>query len=269
MGFYPQSEQTLRRQVDLFLSDAEKEVSIDAQIAIAPHAGYVYSGATAALTFRALKKQIEKKDATVIIIGPNHTGLGKPVSISFDDWKTPLGNLSVDLRLAAQIIKSNTIIEKNEVAHLREHCIEVMLPFIQRINPNAKIIPICIGLGQKQVCVQIAKAIFEASKKDEFKDRNITFLASSDFTHYQSAQTAQKMDKMPIEYIKQLNSDEFYREVLQNELSICGVGPIICAIEYAKLCAKKKAILLRYTNSAKQSGTDDSQVVAYASMAFV
>lgn len=267
--FYTDSPNGLTRQVDSFLAEARKEVKESTWIAIAPHAGYVYSGKTAALTFAALEKSLKKKNTTVIILGPNHTGLGDPVSVSFDDWKTPIGISKTDLRLAGAIIQNCVMITKNELAHFREHSIEVMLPFLQRINPSAKIVAICLGMQEEKVSAQVGRAIFEACEKKEFEDRNIVVLASSDFTHYESGDRAKMMDKMPLEFIKQLDSAQFEREIVDNDVSICGHGPIVVAIEFAKLAGKGRGKVLRYTNSGLESGGDESQVVAYASIIFV
>ncbi|MFA5108311.1 MAG: AmmeMemoRadiSam system protein B [Candidatus Micrarchaeia archaeon] len=268
-SFYPLNANTLTREVDAFLAQGRKEVSVSANIAIAPHAGYEYSGKTAGYSFAALEKNLKKENTSMVILCPNHTGLGEIVSVSFEDWKTPIGTSSTDLRLAAKIILSCPLMRRNEAAHFREHSIEVMLPFIQRINPKAKIVAICIGVQGEKIASEVGKAIFDACSDNEFKDRNILLLASSDFTHYESGERAKLMDKMPIEFIKKLDANALEREVEQNGLSICGHGPIAAAIYYAKLAGKKEAKLLKYTNSGKETNGNESSVVAYASLVFI
>jgi len=267
--FYSNSSKSLERQIDSFLDTARKETKISSDIGISPHAGYEYSGKIAALTFASLEKNLKKKNTTVIIAGPNHTGIGGLVAVSFEDWKTPIGVSSTDLRLAGAIIQNCTIISKDELAHFREHSIEVLLPFLQRINPQAKIVAVCIGLQEQRVAAQVGRAIFEACAKEEFKDRNIVLLSSSDFSHYVSGEMARKMDKMALEFIKQLNSYEFEREIVENELTICGHGPIVVAIEYAKLAGKKQGKVLKYSNSGLETGGNEAQIVAYAGIVFV
>jgi hypothetical protein len=279
-SFYPAPPATLKRQVDGFLAAARKEVkhsqaapsplpaaSRPLKAIICPHAGYIYSGLTAAYSFVAAETQLKLPNTTVIILGPNHTGLGNPLAVSFDDWKTPLGTTSTDLPLAGRIIKSNKSITKNEAAHLAEHSIEVQLPFLQSINPNAKLVAICMGWQDDDSAKMLAKSIFDASRQPAFADRNILVLASSDFTHYESGEQARAHDEQPLEFIKALQPSAFEEEVEAAHLSICGHGPIAVALHYAKLAGAKKAELLRYTNSGKETDGDEKKVVAYASFA--
>ncbi|VVB57427.1 Memo-like protein [uncultured archaeon] len=270
--FYPGTPATLQRAVDELLKNARQELKASGpksrppfKAILCPHAGYVYSGLTAALSFAAAEKQLQLPNTTVIILGPNHTGLGNPLSVSFEDWKTPVGTSSTDLPLAGAIIKSNAAITKNEAAHLAEHSIEVQLPFLQTINPQAKIVAICMGWQDDAMAKMLAKSIFDATRQKEFSDRNLLLLASSDFTHYQSGEQARRLDAQPLEFIKALQGTLFEEEVEASDLSICGHGPIAVALHYSKLAGAKKAELLRYTNSGKETNGDEGQVVAYAS----
>lgn len=268
--FYQAPAQGLTRQVDSFLANARKEVKqIDAKAIVCPHAGYMYSGQAAAYSFASVEAKLKKENTTVVMIGPNHTGMGEMISVSFDTWRTPIGKSEADLKLAGAIIKKDMLISKNEVAHLREHSLEVQLPFLQRINPKIKIVPICLGAQDFEVARRVAKAVFEACAQKEFENRNIVVLASSDFTHYESGEAAKKMDAMPLEYIRQMNSYEFEREVQERDLSICGHGAIAAAMEYAKLAGAKEGRVLKYTNSGIESCGGEEKVVSYASIAFV
>ncbi len=268
--FYPGAAPALQRMVDEFLAKARKEVKPRSCLSIiCPHAGYVYSGFTAACSFAAAESQLKKPNTTAIILGPNHTGLGNPIAISFDDWKTPIGSTSTDLPLAGAIIKSNPAITKNEAAHIGEHSIEVQLPFLQTINPQAKIVAICMGWQDEGTCEMLAKSIFDAVSQPAFAGRNILLIASSDFTHYESGERARQLDAQALEFIKALEAGELEREVEASSLSICGHGPIAVALQYSKLAGAKSASLLRYTNSGKETDGDERQVVAYASFVIV
>ncbi len=269
-SFYPSPAATLQRQVDGFLALARKSVpSRSCKALIVPHAGYIYSGLTAAHSFAAAEHQLRESNTTIILIGPNHTGLGNPIAVSFEDWKTPIGKSETDLPLAGAIIKSNPAITKNEAAHLAEHSIEVQLPFLQSINPNAKIVAICMTWQDDDSAKMLAKAIYDASRQPAFAGRNLLVIASSDFTHYESGEQAQALDSQPLEFIKALQATAFEEEVESAGLSICGHGPIAVALHYAKLAGAKKAQLLRYTNSGKETDGDETKVVAYASFAII
>ena len=266
-SFYPATPASLQRTVDLLMAKARKEVKPNpkAKAIICPHAGYVYSGLSAAFSFASIENQLKLPNTTVIILGPNHTGLGKPVAVSFEDWATPIGKSTTDLPLAGAIIKSNPILTKNEAAHLAEHSIEVQLPFLQTINPLAKIVAICMGWQDDNTCKLVAKSIFDAVRQPAFSSRNILLLASSDFTHYQSGAQARALDAQPIEFIKSLHASEFEEEVEVGQLSICGHGPIAAALIYSKLAGAKKCALLKYTHSSDVTG-DQGEGVAYAAL---
>ena len=269
-SFYPGSAANLQRTVDELLKKARKEVKpiAAAKAIVCPHAGYVYSGLTAAFSFAAVEPQLKRPNTTAIIIGPNHTGLGNPISVSFEDWKTPIGATSTDLPLAGAIIKSNPIITKNEAAHLMEHSIEVQLPFLQTINPKAKLVAICMGRQDEPTARMVGESIAKTMQRPEFSTtRNILLIASSDFTHYESGESASAHDAQPLEFIKALEPDELEREVEAGGLSICGHGPIAAVLHASKRLGAKKAQLLRYTNSGKETNGDERQVVAYASFA--
>ncbi len=262
-SFYSSSASALKSEVMRYLSEAGKQVKRKERLAIVcPHAGYVYSGKCAAYSYAACSNW--KADwLTAIVIGPNHTGLGTPISVSFEDWKTPVGIVKCDAELADAIVKAGKIARKDELGHLREHSSEVQLPFLQEACPNASFVGICMGV-QDLLCAQdLGKAIFEAVKKTK---RNAIVIASSDFTHYEPADSAKKKDMAAIERMLTLDEAGFESLVEEKDLSICGHGPIAAAMHYAALAGAKKCELLKYTNSGEASG-DFSQVVAYAALA--
>lgn len=259
-AFYPSNKQALEKMVADFLNCIPKK---QGKITIAPHAGYIYSGACAGRSFASLKRIIEKTDSTVVLIGPNHTGLGMPIAVSKNDWETPLGIVKCDLELADELIKSNQYIAHDEIAHLREHSLEVMLPFIQVMNKSAKIVCICMGAQDINAARIIAQAVANCISKRQ----NTCVVCSSDFTHYESAEHAKKIDSQAIEKILALKAEEFNVSVEQNNLSICGYGPITAGILIARALKLDSPTLNHYTNSGHASG-DFESVVAYASITF-
>jgi AmmeMemoRadiSam system protein B len=262
-SFYTSSGARLKAEVEGYLSEAKKEVECKERLAIVcPHAGYIYSGATAAFSFSACKN-FSRKGITAIVIGPNHTGLGAPIAVSFDEWRTPLGIVECDRELADGIIKSGKIARHDEIAHVREHSSEVQLPFLQLACPTAKAICICMGFQDEASARDLGGAIFAAVKKTK---RDAIVIASSDFTHYESATVARERDMSAIERLRALDEEGFESLVDARGLTICGHGPIAAALHYAKLAGAKKCELLKYTNSGVETGDDDS-VVAYASLA--
>ncbi len=262
-AFYPSSASQLRQDAQGYLSEAAKTVSPLPRLAIVcPHAGYVYSGSCAAYSFSACSNWL-LRELTAIVIGPNHTGAGSPISVSFDDWKTPLGQIKCDAELADAIVKAGKIASRDEAAHFSEHSCEVQLPFLQLCAPQAKAVCICMGYQDIDSARDLGKAIFDAVAKTK---RNTIVIASSDFTHYEPAESARKKDMPAIERLLALDGEGFEKMADSRSLSICGHGPIAAALFYSKLAGAKKCELLKYTNSGETTG-EDASVVAYASLA--
>lgn len=252
--FYPGSGAELDRQLDGMLHP-EKEISCLG--AVVPHAGYVYSGQVAAKVYSHLPKA-----DTYVIIGPNHHGLGLPVALSRDSWKTPLGVVEPDLELADLL--SGSIIEHDETAHRHEHSIEVQIPFLQKRFQGFKILPICMGLQDEQTALEVGQAISKAALK---LNRSCIVIASSDFTHYEPQETARKVDARLLEAILNMDAASLYERVYRYQATACGYGPIAATIAAASELGAKTGRLLAYATSGDVSG-DYSQVVGYAAVAF-
>jgi AmmeMemoRadiSam system protein B len=269
-AFYTNNVKELEQQVDSFLNKVESIVEIreDARAIVCPHAGFVYSGFTAAHSFAAARKVLEKKNTTVILVGPNHTGLGEMISVSAQNWSTPLGEIGVDLEVSKAFVDSSPFIQRDELAHLQEHSLEVQLPFLQRINSKIRIVCICMMDQSIDASREVGKRIFEIVNDLRFEDRNFVVLASSDFTHMESGEIAKKLDSGPIKSIEKMDDEKLQDEVVSKAISICGHGPIAAIIEYCRLSGVKNSKLLKYTNSGIETGTDEKQVVAYASFVF-
>lgn len=238
---------------------------------IAPHAGYSYSGPCAAWAYKEIAES--KFPKTYVIISPNHTGLGTEFSTYlFADWETPLGLVKIDKDLGNQLIKKFPDLRNEPEAHIKEHSIEVQLPFLQFVSKDnlekLKFLPICIKSNDYNKLKQLAKTL------SEFED--IVIICSSDFTHYgpnydftpflnDKKENLYKLDASLIELIKELNSEEFFNK--SKKVTICGRAAIAVLIEYCKLKESKKANLLSYYSSGDIS-EDYTNAVGYASMVF-
>ncbi|VUT24679.1 MAG: hypothetical protein MASP_00653 [Candidatus Methanolliviera sp. GoM_asphalt] len=258
--FYPSNKTKLWEMVSRFVSAADEDLSEVDRIygGVVPHAGYIYSGQTAARTYLALKK---KRDIeTFVIFGPNHTGLGSPVAVSSEEWQTPIGVVEPDLEIIDRI--PPTIIDRDELAHRREHSIEVQLPFLQYLFEEFKIVPICLGLQDQETIDEVVKSVLEAISNLK---REMAFIASSDFSHYIPEETAHRKDRKMIEKIEEMDVSGMYRVLYKENISACGYGGIASVMEICKEMGAKEGRLLRYTTSAETSG-DSSQVVGYASI---
>jgi len=252
--FYPGSPSSLEAQVRGFVDEkAPKEEVIGL---VSPHAGYVYSGSVAG----AVISRIQFKD-TFIILGPSHTGSGRPFSIMTEgSWETPLGEVGIDSRLGKQILTRSRHLEEDHVAHLYEHSIEVQLPFLQYFKRDVKIVPIVLSQAAASIYKEIGKEIAGAIK--ELRAETV-IIASSDMTHYEPQESARRKDTQAINAILELNEDELMRRIRDLNITMCGYAPTVALISAAKELGAKRAELVRYQTSGDVSG-DYSAVVGYA-----
>ncbi len=229
---------------------------------VSPHAGYEYSGKTAALAIGSLKPG--KK---FIILGPNHTGFGGEFSMmSKGKWKTPLGDCEIDSNLAKEL-KSCKVLEDDAFAHEREHSIEVQLPFLQHIFKKFQFVPITImGMGYSEDFLKRCEALGKTIAK-VMKDKEIRVIASSDFSHYVSAEEAKEKDNKAMEKIKKLDTAGFFETLRETNASVCGYAPIVVLLFTARELGLKKVDMIDYTTSGDKTG-DMSSVVTYSAIGF-
>jgi len=222
---------------------------------VVPHAGYFYSGAIAAHAYHALAS--DGNPQTFILLGPNHTGIGMPISaIKNGRWLTPLGELTVDSALAEKLI-DNKIVLEDPVAHSSEHSIEVQLPFLQFVYKKVKFVPICMLDQSFEACTRLANMIVKAAK-----NKDAVIIASSDFSHYEAYETAYAKDAKAIDALNALDARRFYERVLSLDISICGYGPITTMMIVAKAVGAKSCEILKYATSGDVTG-DKHEVVGY------
>jgi AmmeMemoRadiSam system protein B len=252
--FYPGTAPKLRAMIELMVKeDVTKEEVIGL---VSPHAGYIYSGPVAG----AVISRIKFKD-TFIIMGPNHTGAGKPLSIMTEGvWQTPLGEVEIDSELAKKILASSKHLEEDDRAHIHEHSIEVQLPFLQYFKPDFKLVPMVFGHPSGAIYKEVGKEIAAAVKA---LGREVVIIASSDMTHYEPQESAQKKDTQAIGAILKLDEDELLRRVAEFDITMCGYAPAVSLIVAAKELGATKAELVKYQTSGDVTG-DYSAVVGYA-----
>ena len=230
---------------------------------VVPHAGYMASGPVAAHAYYHLAK--DGKPDVIVIFGPNHTGRGSALSIMNEGvWRTPLGDVEIDTQTANQILQASDIIDVDERAHAYEHSIELQLPFLQYLyGSDFKFVPICFMMQDLESSREVGKAVAAA-----LKDKNGLVIASSDLTHYEPQEIAEKKDGMAIDAALRMDEEQYYHTVEAYGISTCGYGPTIAAITAAKKLGAKKSELLCYKTSGDVLG-DRSAVVGYASIAFM
>lgn len=252
--FYPGDEKTLR----LTIQEASEAIPTEKKkviAAVSPHAGYVYSGAVAAQTIGQIKIP-----ETVILLGPNHTGKGAAVGLSTATWQMPMGNVPVDQDMAYDLLDETDYIAKDELAHRYEHSLEVQIPFLQMYQPNLSIVPISIAHISYPVLDEIGLALSEVIKRS---GKEVLILASSDMTHYESREAAEKKDHYVLKKLADMDPIILYRSVTKHHISMCGIMPVTIALIAAIELGATKTELVQYTDSGAITG-DTEQVVGYA-----
>lgn len=252
--FYPESAKSINAMLETLVDKgAEKEEIIGALV---PHAGYPYSGGVAGAVISAIKFP-----ETFIIIGPNHSGNGRPFSIMTNGvWRMPAGDVSIDSELAELIMRKSSFLEADSIAHQHEHSIEVQLPFLQYFEEKVKIVPITLSHGTLQAYQEIGRSIAEAVKQ---LGRKVVILASGDMTHYEPQDTAERKDNKAIEAILDLDETELVKRVNNYNITMCGAGSTSIMLAAVKNLGASSAKLLRYRTSGDATG-DYSSVVGYA-----
>lgn len=254
--FYPGTKEALLRELKRCspVSSARE----DALGVIAPHAGYPYSGAVAGATFAVIKPK-----PVYIIIGPNHTGMGKAFGLSSAEaWKTPLGEIAVADKLARRITESSKYIKYDDVSHTQEHSIEVELPFLQNRQKNFEFVPIAVSQAPLTVYRDIGVELAEAIKHCKLEGM-VTMVASSDMTHYESHEDTKRKDKLAIEAILAMDEARLVETVNKHDISMCGYAPVAIMLAGVKELGATSARLVKYATSGDASG-DYSSVVGYA-----
>jgi len=244
--FYPSDADELREKIAWafthwngpgFIPDLIKttpEVGI-----ISPHAGYDYSAPVAAFSYNALVNSGNYD--YFVIIGPNHTGLGSPVSVGTEDYVTPLGIAKIEKEAVEDIV--DDYIVKDNTAHKREHSVEVQVPFLQYFYGNIKIVPIVM-------MDQSLESAERLSMKLKKLKGHYTIIASSDLNHYLPLQKLRTYDNYFAKAVVSRDIKTIYRYVYSEEISVCGFGPIVTLL----LTYSGDINLLKLSNSIEMAG---------------
>jgi AmmeMemoRadiSam system protein B/AmmeMemoRadiSam system protein A len=259
-AFYENSKDALSAQIDGYLKNVRNlpTFSKDPQALICPHAGYIFSGQTAAYAYRLVQG---KPYETVVIIGPSHQFGFEGCSIyTKGGFETPLGIAQVDEALAAQIAKSSGFSYIAE-AQNKEHSVEVQVPFIQKAIPGAKIVPIVMGYPTRGTVSSLANALSKvlATKK-------ILIVASTDMSHFLPKETANSVDAKTISLVQNLSADTIINKMADAENIMCGGGPVAATLLALKKTGKPRVEVLHYADSSEAT-QDASRVVGYLAAA--
>ena len=256
--FYPGGPAELRRTVDDLIA-AAGGAGAPAIGAIAPHAGYLYSGLTAAHVYARLDVPL-----ACVILAPNHTGLGHARHggsvFAQGVLKTPLGDVAVHEDLAAALVAACPLLEDDPLAHEREHAVEVHLPFLLARRPDVRVVPIVLGWGDWERSRQLAEALAAVVKG---WPEPVLLLASSDMNHYESAAVGAGKDALALAQVERMDGEELLAVTARHHVTMCGRTPCAAVLHAAKLLGAAQAEVVHTSHSGLVTG-DDQQVVGYA-----
>lgn len=252
--FYASRPEELERDVRKFLgAGVEGGPAVGA---VAPHAGYVYSGPVAGAVYARLAGP-----RSAIILCPNHTGRGAPAALDPSEaWRTPLGDVPLARSLADRLLALAPSVEEDTEAHRREHSLEVQLPFLQVRRPDVEIVPVCLGAASLPLCREVGDAL--ATLVREEKDPPI-LLASSDMNHYESRDVGRAKDDLALARIEAVDAEGLFQTVLARSISMCGFLPTTALLFAARALGASRAQVVARRDSGDETG-DDSSVVGYA-----
>jgi len=259
-AFYDADKTVLAARIDGYLGAVKDlpAVSGDVRAIICPHAGYVYSGPTAAYAYKLVQG---KTYETVIIIGTSHQyGLDGASIYLKGGFETPLGVVPVDEELASSIAKASGFSYVAE-AHAKEHSVEVHVPFIQKTLPGAKIVPIVLGYPTRRNVYSLAEGIVKACS-----EKKVLIVASTDLSHYLSKADANSLDAKTISLVRNINADSLITKCANGENIMCGGGGVAATLIALKKAGQPRVEVLRYSDSSEASG-DERHVVGYLAAA--
>jgi AmmeMemoRadiSam system protein B len=265
-SFYEASAEGLHQQIQSLLEPQASALSAIAMVC--PHAGLMYSGNVAGAVYsRVLLPRI------AILVGPNHTGHGPPLSVyAKGEWAIPGGALHVAEELAQALLSTCADAVSDHLAHEYEHCLEVQIPFLLMRRPDIQILPIVVGVRDLGSCLALGQALAAVTKSCE--DPPI-LIASTDMTHcgpgfgqspppgLTADAFARVQDRVALDALRTLDEHEFHRTIETQDITMCGYAATTAVLHAARSLGARNADVIRYATSAESSG-DVKRVVGYA-----
>jgi AmmeMemoRadiSam system protein B len=264
-SWYPASRARLAQEVDEHVAAAFVDESFSCPRAIiAPHAGLMYSGPVAAYVYKLATRC---RTSAVVLVGPSHFVGFEGVSVwPKGAWETPFGPLHVAESLAKSIQAASPAVVVHPSAHGREHSLEMQLPFVGRLLPGVKIVPLVMGYQNRGTAFALAGALVHAVESHGDDRDGVLLVASSDLSHFEDAPTAARMDAVVMRRVEALDPEGLMDDLEREPRHACGGGPMVSVMKAATLLGATKAQVLRYGDSGDVSG-DKSSVVGYMAAA--
>jgi AmmeMemoRadiSam system protein B len=260
-SWYPGAADVLASEVDRYLAAAHPQPPRGALAAlISPHAGLRYSGPVAAWGYSLLR---DRAPRTVVLVGPSHRLAFRGASVwARGEWRTPLGALAIDEDVAARLLAAGGGIVDDPRPHLSEHSLEMQLPFVKRLAPLGRIVPLLMGSQDRDEVDALAAALAAAVPEDAL------LVASSDLSHYHPAERAARLDAVVLERVRAFDAEGLMSALEARHEHACGGGPMVAVMKAAAARGADTASVLRYADSGDVEEGDKGRVVGYASAGF-
>lgn len=259
--WYPATARALAAAVDGHLAKTERDVDGDLVALVAPHAGLMYSGPVAAHAYRLLR---DRPIDLVVVVGPSHFAAFDGVFVyPSGAFATPFGPAQIDEACAAALVAASPIVRENTAAHGREHSLEMQLPFVKHLAPDACIVPLMMGLQHPET----ARALGDALATVLRPRPHTLLIASTDLSHYHDAATAARLDGIVIDCLSRFDADGLQSALTLHPDHACGGGPTVAVMRAARQLGARDGVVLHYADSGDVSG-DKSAVVGYVAAAF-
>ena len=257
--WYPGTSAALAAAVDAHLAAAPEALDGDLVALISPHAGLIYSGPVAAHAYQLLR---DRHFEVAVLVGPSHfIGFDGVAAFPSGGFETPFGVVPIDDRCVADLTEASPIVRAGASVHAREHSLEMQLPFVQRLAPEIKIVPLLMGHQTAATARALGDALAAA-----LRDKRALLIASTDLSHYENAATAAKLDRVVIDCVERIDADGLQHALDVRPQHACGGGPTVAVLRAASLLGATDARILQYADSGDVSG-DKSSVVGYLAAA--
>jgi len=259
-SWYPRAATAIAAAVDDYIARVDSpEPAGDVVALIAPHAGLTYSGPVAAHAYRLLR---DRTFEALVLVGPSHfVGFDGVAVWPRGGFETPLGIASIHEGIAHDLIEASGVVRPNRAPHLREHSLEMQLPFTQHLARAIPIVPLLVGYQTMETARALGQALATA-----LRTRRTLMVASTDLSHYHDAPTAQRLDQVVIDRIGTFDFEGLQRALDDRPEHACGGGPTVAVMRAASALGATDARILHYADSGDVSG-DKSSVVGYVAAA--
>lgn len=259
--WYPDDPQTLGAAVDAYLA-AVTPSSVPGRLValVSPHAGLRYSGAVAAHAYALLRG---RKDLTAVLVGPSHRMAFDGVSVyARGAFATPLGEIPIDEPAAQSLLEASDAMTADAAPHRAEHSLEMQLPFLQRLVPGLRLVPLLMGRQTRLEVDALAGALARA-----LAGREVLLVASSDLSHYHPAPVANELDAKVVHDVREFDPERLMDRLEAAPGHACGGGPMVAVLKAARALGATRATVLRYADSGDAGAHDKSRVVGYLAAA--